>query len=49
VDTQGEPFPLRLECGHGATLDFTEYNMRVVIMTPPADQVIDLSKLVPSS
>jgi hypothetical protein len=48
VATQGEPFPLRLESGKGATLDFTDYNKPVVIMTPPPDQVIDLSKLAPS-
>jgi hypothetical protein len=28
-------------------LDFTDYNKPVVIATPPADQVIDVSKLTP--
>jgi hypothetical protein len=50
VATQGEPYPLRLEgpTGEGA-IDFTEYNQPVDIRTPPADQVIDVSKLRPSS
>jgi len=46
IATQGEPFPLRLEGppGEGA-IDFTDYNKPVDIKAPPADQVIDVSKL----
>jgi hypothetical protein len=48
VATRGEPFPLRADQGNGqAVLDFTDYNKPVVIATPPADQVIDVSKLTP--
>ena len=46
IATQGEPYPLRLEGppGEGA-IDFTDYNKPVDIKAPPADQVIDVSKL----
>lgn len=46
IATQGEPYPLRLEGppGEGA-IDFTDYNKPVTIPTPPADQVLDVSKL----
>jgi hypothetical protein len=47
VATQGEPYPLRLEsnAGEGA-LDFLEYGAAVEVTAPPADQTIDVAKLI---
>jgi hypothetical protein len=49
VATTGEPYPVRIErsAGSGETgaLDFTGYGEPVTVETPPADLVVDVSKL----
>lgn len=47
VATQGEPYPLRLESTGGeGSLDFLDYGATVEVKAPPADQTIDLAKLI---
>jgi hypothetical protein len=49
VATEGEPYPVRLEpsasSGEQGALDFTEYGEKFTVQTPPAEQVVDVSKL----
>jgi hypothetical protein len=49
VATTGEPYPVRVEpgaeSGQQGALDFTGYGESVTVEAPPADQVVDVSKL----
>lgn len=49
VATTGEPYPVRIEPGAGSgqegALDFSGYGDPVTVEAPPADQVVDVSKL----
>jgi hypothetical protein len=49
VATTGEPYPVRIEPGAGSgeqgALDFTGYGEKVTVEAPPADLVVDVSKL----
>jgi hypothetical protein len=49
VATTGEPYPVRIEpnpgSGEQGALDFTGYGESVTVEPPPADQVVDVSKL----
>jgi hypothetical protein len=49
VATTGEPYPVRIEpgaqSGQQGALDFTGYGESVTVEAPPADQVVDVSKL----
>jgi hypothetical protein len=44
VAAQGTPYPLRLVKGSNR-VDFTQWNSATIPPLPPANQVIDLSKL----
>ena len=49
IATQGEPYPVRIEPSAGSTekgsLDFSGYGEKTTVEVPPADQVVDVSKL----
>jgi hypothetical protein len=49
VAAQGEPYPVRIEpsasSGEQGALDFSGYGEKVTVEAPPADQVVDVSKL----
>ena len=49
VATTGEPYPVRIEpdpkSGEEGAIDFTGYGETVTVEAPPADQVVDVSKL----
>ena len=49
VATTGEPHPVRIEpsaqSGERGALDFTGYGESVTVEPPPADLVVDVSKL----
>jgi hypothetical protein len=46
VADAGEPFPLRIEPGSGTGgVTMSDWNTDITITAPPADQVIDVSKL----
>lgn len=49
VATTGEPYPLRIEpsaaSGETGSLTFSDFGKPVTVQVPPADQVVDVSKL----
>ena len=46
VADTGEPFPLRIEPGSGTGgVTMSDWNTKITITVPPADQVIDAGKL----
>ena len=49
VASTGEPYPVRIEpdanSGEQGALDFSGYGEKVTVEVPPADQVVDVSKL----
>ena len=48
VATHGEPYPLQITSSTGSepgTIDFLDYGAPVTLTPPPADQVVDTSKL----
>jgi hypothetical protein len=45
VALQGKPYPLRSVPNEGGAVDYLDYGKPVSLTAPPADQVIDISKL----
>ncbi len=49
VATTGEPYPVRIEpgaeSGSKGAVDFSQYGEKVTVDAPPADEVVDVSKL----
>lgn len=47
IATTGQPYPLRIDEGgaDAGKIAFTEYGAKVAVVPPPADQVVDVSKL----
>jgi hypothetical protein len=45
VALQGKPYPMRTESARSGAIDYLDYNQTVPLTKPPADQVIDISKL----
>ena len=47
IATTGEPYPLSIDPpeGQNGTMSFTDWNADVTVAAPPADQIVDISKL----